>query len=396
MPARNKFRHQQYPTAPSIRPQRHKLRTDDGKGVDFSKLHSKHGIHRVLLVHGTFLGDDPIGVSEILRRVGDSSTLLKKPLYSLAERISAATKKATASLSKDVANYCDAYQTAFQTLVVDDPTIQFMEPSWSSQNHHVARADLAVRLLVQLDKMIVHEDQRVLLWGHSHAGNGFAILTNLLANDRQAVQSFFDAAGDQGPHWQEAKAILANAPSPHPYAGSIDITAFGTPVRYGWDTTGYSKLIHVLHDLEPDPNRPNRTQPLFPPHSLSEMVSAKHGDWVQAFGIAGTDVPTGVSLMAHKRLAKVLTAGLDEPNHGPDTRFIVPATVRNACAWWKTGTRCHADGLNLLVEYNPCGRKTAMGQPIEQSVFGHGVATTVEWLSSHLTLVLNSLDANQE
>ncbi|MFK7821875.1 MAG: hypothetical protein AB8G99_24465 [Planctomycetaceae bacterium] len=342
-------------------------------------------------MHGTFLGDDPIGVGEILRRVGDSAGLLKKSLYSLADHIAEATQKATASVAKDVANYCDAYREAFQALVGQDPLVKLMEPSWSSQNHHVARADLAVRLLVQLVEMNASENQRVLLWGHSHAGNGFAILSNLLANHRETVEQFFEAAGDQGSHWREARRILAEVPGPHPVAKSIDIVAFGTPVRYGWDPSGYRKLIHVLHDREPKSERPSRTQPLFPPHGIRDMVSAKYGDWVQAFAVAGTDVPTGMSLNTHKRLGEILTRNLEEPKHGPDTRFIRPANIRDVCARWKTGTRCHADGVNLLVDYQPCGRKAAIGQPVEQAVFGHGVATTVEWLASHLALVLRSL-----
>lgn len=60
-----------------------------------------------------------------------------------------------------------------------------------------------------------------------------------------------------------------------------------------------------------------------------------------------------------------------------DTQLIPGEYLQHLCARWKTGTRCHADGHNLLVDYQPSGR-TVLGQPIEASVFGHGVATTTD------------------
>lgn len=96
--------------------------------------------------------------------------------------------------------------------------------------------------------------------------------------------------------------------------------------------------------------------------------------------------------MAQNRsLTELLEAGLPEPEHGFDTRFIVPKRVRDACRRWKEGTRCHADGQNLLVEYKPSGLKTPLGNPLEHSVLGHGVATTMAWLPAHLALILKSL-----
>ncbi len=395
MPESNRFRHQQYPTTPALRPVFREVSADQHAGTQFGRLHTAHSIQRVILVHGTFMGNDPIGIGEILRHVGSKATVVKPVFDGLADKLGQVTKPVSDSLHRDIANYTPGFGKRFSELVGGDPTVELLSPTWSSQNHHVARADLAVRLLVQLHKYIQQPDQRVLLWGHSHAGNAFALLSNLLANDRAAVARFFDAARQPFPHWQVAKELLVRTTGPHPLAQAIDIVAFGTPVRYGWDNNGYRTLTHVLHH-----NKGNnagvaaiRTKPLFPPHNPVETLAAKHGDWVQAFAIAGTDVPTGTSLNAHKRLDQFLTSELEPPQHGVDTRFIVPEHLRDACARWKTGTRCHADGLNLLLEYKPCGRRTRLGRPIEQSILGHGVATTIDWLPTHLSLILESLDA---
>ncbi|HIE95710.1 MAG TPA: hypothetical protein EYG03_03895 [Planctomycetes bacterium] len=395
MPAKNQFRHQSYPTAPSVRPAFHRLRVTDGDDVDFSKLHSQFGVREVVLVHGTFMGDDPFGISEVLRTIAKSAGLLEGPLMTLADVLQARMKSLVDGLAQDVGNYTLKYCDAFQQLVGGDPMVRLLQPTWTGQNHHLARADLAVRLLWQLDDMQPTPEETVLLWGHSHAGNAFAILSNLLANDRNAVAKFFTAAGHQdAEHWARARQILESGPSPHPWAKSVLFVAFGTPVRYGWDSNGYRDLLHVLHHRQNDNGDEFLAQPMFPAQSLNDMLTARYGDWVQAFGIAGTDVPPPIAMQANRAVAAVLEAGLTAPEHGLDTRFIVPQQLRDTCARWKTGTRCHGDGRNLLVEYEPSGRTTPLASPIEETLLGHGVATTLAWLPAHLALVLQALSSS--
>lgn len=392
MPKNNRFRHQSYPTAPAIPPRFHKLDVADGTNVEFDRLHTELGFGNVVLVHGTFMGDDPFGVSETLRTVADNIPLLRKPLESVAAKLQDHTKPFTDTLTGDIGNYNAAFRDQFQKLVGDDPQVHLMAPTWSGQNHHLARADLAVRLVCQLADFSPEEHQRVLLWGHSHAGNGFAVLSNLLANEPKSTAAFFDASAFQAePHWVKARSILAAQPAPVSWARWICIAAFGTPVRYGWDRNGYEELIHVLHHRNYDAKKPEMAHPMFPPHSFGDMTSAKFGDWVQAFGIAGTDIPPPTLASAHVAMGMILEAGLDEPDHGLDTKFIPTDRVRNACARWKTGTRCHADGHNLLVKYQPSGRIARLILPVEDVLLGHGVATTIDWLPSHLALVMQQL-----
>ena len=80
---------------------------------------------------------------------------------------------------------------------------RFAGSIWSSQNNHIGRADGAFRLLVELAELASHlaesctsgdPPQRVLLWGHSHAGNLFALLSNLLVAERRERRVFFQAA----------------------------------------------------------------------------------------------------------------------------------------------------------------------------------------------------------
>lgn len=391
MPANNRFAHQNYPTHPVLAPRLLTLRCVEPVAGTAAELHTRVRIGRVIVVHGTFVGNDPFAVAETLKSLGSGVPLIGEQLVKMAEMIQENTQPATNSVIQDMGTYTEAFRDQFQMLVGDDPVVELMNPTWSSQNHHFARADLAVRLIHQMLMRPPMPGQRILLWGHSHAGNAFAMLTNLLANERSSVDQFFAAAGEQPePHWNAVQNELRSVVGPHPLSQSVVIVAFGTPVRYGWDVHGCAQLIHVLHHRPHDPATPFLTKPLFPPQAPQNIVSATWGDWIQAFAVAGTDVVSASTLDENSRLTNLLERNLAEPVHELDTRFIPTARLRNTCYRWKQGTRCHDDGLNLLVSYQPSG-ESVLGLPLEFTVFGHGVATTVKWLPAHLQLVLDSL-----
>ena len=394
MPTENHFQHQQYPTEPVTTPIQRTLNVEEADETDFSTLHTALRIGRVILVHGTFMGDDPVGIADALKSVAESVPWLAGQLNRFAEVSQEKMRPFTASVTGDVGNYHEPFRQRFQDLVGDDPQVELLSPTWSGQNHHLARADLAVRLLHRLLVRPLLADQNVLLWGHSHAGNAFALLTNLLANHQPSVAQFFDAAAQDGvSHWDEVRKHLASAASPHPWAKRIFIACFATPVRYGWDTDGYAKLAHVTFHRPDADAFPLRTKPLFPPQQLADVMNARWGDWVQAFAIAGTDVSSMSTRTINQNLTAILEANLPEPQHGLDTRFISPKRVRDTCVRWKAGTRCHRDGMNLLVDYKLSGKVSTIGQPVELSLLGHGVSTTILWLPTHLKLVLEAMRA---
>lgn len=386
MPARNEFCHQNYPTAPVIEPVFQKLTVVTPQAEQFAELHTKLNVRRVLIVHGTFLGNDPLGLCDVIREIGRSVPIAASVMNALASTIEARTKAFASSLPPELGNYSEEFRSLFQSLTGPDPQIDLV--SWSSQNHHLARADLAVQLAHRLFQISPDEHQRILLWGHSHAGNAFALLSNLLANQKEFVAQFFDAVrGQPEPHWSSVRDTLLRSPSPHPIARRLLITAFGTPVRYGWDTSGYEQLVHVLHHREYPSENPIRTEPLYPPHKLQDILNARYGDWVQAFALAGTDVSTPVAVAANDALDRLLSRGLNPPETSVELKLIRSARIQNLCGWWKSGTRCHQDGTNFLIEYEPSGRLTPLGNPIENSLLGHGVATSLHWLPAHIQLV---------
>ncbi|HRA88611.1 MAG TPA: hypothetical protein PK992_11080, partial [Planctomycetaceae bacterium] len=194
MPADNRFQHQLYPTETAVAPAFRVLEADAGLDADFHRLHTVLKIGRVVVVHGTFMGDDPFGIADTLKAVAESAPLLAGQFNRVAELSLEKTQPFALGLTGDIGNYTDAYRVRFQELVGHDPRVELFSPTWSGQNHHLARADLAVRLFHQLLLRPLLPDQNVLLWGHSHAGNAFALLTNLLANHKPTVAKFFEAA----------------------------------------------------------------------------------------------------------------------------------------------------------------------------------------------------------
>lgn len=391
MPDNNRFSHQNYPTNPVISPRLMTLHSVKPVPESAVELHSKCRIGRVVVVHGTFVGNDPFAVAETLKSMGRDIPLIGEQLEKMAEMIQESTQPATNSIIQDMGTYTEAFRDLFQALVGDDPSVELLDPTWSSQNHHFARADLAVRLVHNILLRPPMPGHRILLWGHSHAGNAFAMLTNLLANERSSVEQFFSAVGEQSePHWNAVKNALRNAGGPHPLAKSVVLVAFGTPVRYGWDINGCAQLIHVLHHRPHNPETPFLTKPLFPPQAPADIINATWGDWIQAFAVAGTDLVSASTLDENEKLTTLLERNLASPVHELDTRFIPTARLRDTCYRWKQGTRCHTDGLNILVDYEPSG-EAVLGLPLESSVFGHGVATTVKWLPAHLRLVIDSI-----
>jgi hypothetical protein len=362
----------------------------------FSSLHVRHRISRVVLVHGTFMGDDPFGLSATLHALADSLPVGVSIVRQISEQLRERTQPAITRLVRDLGNYTPEFRDLFQQMVGDDPQVEFPGSAWSGENHHYARADLAVALLEQLLARPLPEDQRILLWGHSHAGNAFAILSNLLANDRAAVDAFFAAGGLRTEvRWRSVHEQLRRAAVPHPLARQVIMATFGTPVRYGWDTAGYAALIHVNFHRVFNLSAPAQAKPVYPFCPPSEIFSGEWGDWVQTFAIAGTDTSSLPAISANRQLGQLLESGLSltDPSRLPLTlRLIPPGGIRELCARWQHGTRCHSDGLNLLVDYAPSGERILGNRPLESAVMGHGVATSIRWLPAHLQQVGLALD----
>jgi hypothetical protein len=278
---------------------------------------------------------------------------------------------------------------------------------WSSENCHIGRANAAVRLIDELHSLQLPPGKRVLLWGHSHAGNVFALMTNLLGGDREKIEAFFDAAEPfyrwplfhkiDLPVWTRVRERLlegatrgvrpaaaartadtavapegrAVAPEGDAVAPGVDIVTFGTPLRYGWDAAGCGRLLHVVYH-HPAASCPEYRAP-FPP-KLPDVLAAVDGDYVQQFGIAGTNImPSSLtwrSCWADWRLNRLLQPGL---------------RARDLLGRLRHGCRVPDAGTTLLVDYGP------LPGHIAQHLAGHAVYTRLDWLAYHAALTVRWL-----
>lgn len=365
------FRHQVYSEA---RPQApfFLLRAEPGPGVETAGFRQRMrivgdafrqaGVSAVYLVHGTFMGGDAGGLwTEISRIVPGAGDALGQ-----------ISKKWTDAVAGERGNYTEQFARTFEEAINagEGRRIPVRLFHWSSENHHVGRAHAAVRLLDELAGSA--NTGRVLLWGHSHGGNVFALISQLLGADDAAVERFFQAAEAYYRHpllkrvdlpvWPRVRDWLNDASRPRRNL-RCDFVTFGTPIRYGWDPRGCAGLLHVVNH-RPAEGRPEYLAP-FPP-TAADVLQAAHGDFIQQLGIAGTNVAPNVvawrALLADRRLNALL-----QPN----------LRVRDLLQRLKAGMRVPEQGTTLLCDYGPAGGNVAA------HLAGHAVYTQTQWLLFH-------------
>jgi hypothetical protein len=341
------------------------------------------GVAAIYLIHGTFAGNDALGLYTELERIAPS----------LAQSLRRVTKRAFDAVLGETGNYTAQFAARMEQALSAGAqrTIPVRRFNWSSMNHHIARADAAVRLIDELSRLDPpplkggarggidspgHHTTRVQLWAHSHGGNALAILTNLFGADEPTRAEFFNAArifhrGNRAPHsgftaWQRVEQLLAEPNHPLRCL-ALDIVTFGTPIRYGWDTLGYGNLLHIIH------HRPHRKVARhaapYPPHP-GRLLAGTEGDFVQHLGIAGTSFPplplAYKTFLANRRLRRILHRDLN-------------------WEWIRTrlkhGSRVAHEGTTLLVDYADPDRSP------HRHLFGHAPYTRSRWLPLHATLV---------
>ncbi len=308
-------------------------------------------INVVYLIHGTFVGNDALGWTNQIEKIWPSA----------AKRLRSVGKKIVDVLADDTGNFTEEYASVVAT-ATGKPVRRF---DWSGENNHAARAVAAVELLDQLFQRLPQEP-RVLLLCHSHAGNVLALITNLLGCDDEArarflgiVEPIFREDADQRLFQRVVESL--NQPEKRETL-QLDIVTLGTPIRYGWETNGYRKLLHFIHHV-PREGCPEWRSPV--PSLASAEVLELGGDLVQQFGIAGTNV-----------LPYVLDFSLMRAEQNLN-RFLQPFGRDRFWENLQLGMRVPEEGETRLVQYEDRAE-------LATRMAGHGVYTQVEWLLFHL------------
>lgn len=306
------------------------------------------GVREIVFVHGTFVGDDPTSLLEAMRHY------LHRLSPDLERAVRLVTRTRSASLVGDTANYTPEYVEIFAQAI--GGRIPCRLHVWPSANHHVAR----LRGAVTLAHSLAGGRGRALLIGHSHAGQLFALLTQLLfpSTTREALVAVareVDAAPDT------LEPVLRRASRRR-----LDFVAFGAPPRYGWARHRRWRLLNVVNHRGAEP-RAGR---------LLGVLSTADGDYIQQWGIAGSDFPAGTARERELNVAldRILGDGLN-----------IKEWLANVRHRLRVG--CH--GHTLLVDYGDQGG--GLVPNCLETLFGHGVYTTYEAMLFNAELLVEHL-----
>jgi len=338
----------------------------------------------IYLAHGTFVGDDALGCWHQFAK-----------LWPTLARGGCLQKRIIDLLVGDLGNFTSRYAREF----ADGLGAELIDPHrantasdrcsamtvrrwmWSSQNNHVGRADGALRFVLELARRPAGDNRRVLVWGHSHSGNVLALVTNLLAADQETRDQFFVALRSYystffrqpSVHgvWQAAQKVL-RTDSERLRAIPLDVVTFGTPIRYGWDSDGYARLLHVIHH-RPENVRPRREHGL--PFRVIDAWRAHEGDYVQRIGIAGSNLPPCWVLRPGARRAERQLHALIQS--GVSSRGLLDRL--------RPALRIADESETVTVDYGP-----QRGGPWSH-LFGHGIYTRRLQMSFHAGLVAERL-----
>ena len=335
------------------------------------ELRDEH-VSAIYLVHGTFTGNDALGVfRELEWFVPQWTPPLRRQHKLLIDRFAGQSGNYTARFARQFASLINGEAAS------PIPVRLFY---WSSENNHLGRSDAAVRLLSELVEKTQQQRCRFLLWGHSHAGNVFALMTNLLGGSSAGRRAFFRAGRPyyrwpvpgivKAPAWPRLREQLAGDPE-WPDRIKMDLATFGTPIRYGWDMRSYHRLLHFIHH-RPVPGLPDYRAAF--PFSVSDLLNAHYGDYVQQLGIAGTNFPMSLLRWRYRRAEKRLLELLQ-----PNVRW------RDTLERLQFGQRVPNEGETLLVDYQ------SDEQHQTQQLFGHAVYTRPEWLLMHAEEVIHRI-----
>ena len=332
--------------------------------ADAGQAVSQNGIRHIIFTHGTFAGDDPFGMNKM---IDDAVSALPLPLRlpALFNRRKF-TKKVANSLFRDVGNFTDDYIDIFANGVNND--LRCRPFIWSGRNNHIARLRAAVRLCNMLAKNY-NPDSKTLLIGHSHAGQVFALITQLLEQGKQATK-LLDIIADIP---DSPELNIANFSQTLKTIADIelDIVTLGMPVRYHWGSklnkaTGKPRyrLLCVINDRDNDVH-------------LSGLLFSKDGDYVQQFGKDGTDLPV-----------------LNPQEHALNERLdqILPEVKNQEDPYARQHPLDHLENTvseTVLVDYKDDTHNQLWPNFIS-SAFGHGVYTKEEAMLFNLELIVSN------
>lgn len=310
------------------------------------KLLSQKKIKAIYLVHGTFMGNDPFHIISLLEEnVPDSAK-------SIFTKFKEHCKRTGDFFAKDLGNFTQEHIELMQGLIKDSMSIHNF--TWSSANHHCARLMACLDLIESLNAKNFKTKDRILLIGHSHAGQVFALLTQIIHN-KNLQNFFFEVLASF--EIEVAKYLPMIKKLKH---NKFDIITMGAPPRYSWKTTPNIKLLHIIN---------HRGESVLG-GSLKGFVTTKDGDYIQQWGVEGSDIISPIK--KEQEINKLLDLKLGIGQNLD--LFKQNILLRH---------RLHDHGHHYLIDY---GDNSKVPNFIKTG-FGHWGYTKIELLSFHFHLI---------
>jgi hypothetical protein len=309
------------------------------------------GTRLVVFVHGSFVGDDPLALARTLEGAVPG-------LSGLARALRGLTRTQVSRFLGDLSNFPQDYVDALAAAT----GVEAIEFTWSGENHHAARVQEAVRLARALalgmhSGRALGADDRVLLVGHSHGGQLFAILSQLIARSR-GYEELVGAAAARGEDVAVLEDHLAQL-----RGCAFDVATFGTPPRYAFASGSRLRLLHLV----------NHRRTAARAAALRGLFHTRRGDYVHHLGAPGSDWPAASAKdrALNERLDRVLGVGTD-----------LRAWVRHVA----DGLRVSPYGHTLLVDY---GDQARVVPNFWATGLGHAAYTRRESMLFHIRLVVD-------
>ena len=313
------------------------------------------GVVHIALVHGTFMGDDPFSIAGTVR------ALVPGLRPETEHAVSKLARSASRQVLRDHGNFLAEYAELLGRGLAS--SIRVERFSWSAGNYHLARLEAAIELTRYLDTSLGRLSQetpaRVLLVGHSHAGQVFALLVQMLA-EVEHVPELFAVAEESGADIPLLRERLGRLRS-----FGLDVVTLGTPPRYGWPLWPGYRLLHIINHRGSAPTA----------GSIRGLLHTTDGDYIQQWGIAGSDLPAA-DAKARKlnlRLDAILGVGADTKAWRGHVRAKV---------------RVPAYGKTLLVDYRDGNR---LKPNAVDTFFGHAVYTRKRVMLFNFELIAEHL-----
>lgn len=308
------------------------------------------GVGVVFFIHGTFVGSDPFDLSRLLERgLPRLNKLVVKKIIDQYNR-----RKDFFIGDKGI--FSDEYVALFEAAL--EEKVLCRRYTWSSGNHHYARLTATLGLIEQLSSLKQSQGSRLLLIGHSHAGQLFALMTQML--DDFSLAKKLIALAVKGGFATEPKMVIDSLKILRGL--SLDFVTLGTPRRYLWKLSPKQRALHLI----------NHRGDAIQGGVYGGILGTRDGDYVQQWGIEGSDSLSPV--VKHAQINTTLNQYLG-----------IGFGINHWSSQIRMNKRLHPLGHNLLVDYKDKSR----GINFLTTMFGHGIYTRYHTMLFNLKEIIN-------